>query len=255
MEDTELGTQSAHSCQDNDWFRKRIAELEKRNSELKELNDATVHILSTPIENIEVYCNTLLTDELIESNAEVKHHVERILHFSNQSKTLLTDLINLSCSASRELQQQKICISSLAHNIMAELSETTVQRQFELTVQPDLTIEADPLLIRILLINLLSNAWKYTAKEPITRIKLEAVESKNKIELIIRDNGIGFDSRWGDRLFDLFSRFCEDPEFEGSGIGLATAKRIVKRHGGEIWANGSPGRGAAFHITLPIRPV
>ena len=255
MEETELDTQSVDSCQDNDWFRKRIADLEKRNSELKELNDATVHILSTPIENIEVYCNTLLTDELIESGTEIKHHVERILHFSNQSKTLISDLINLSSSANTELRLQKVNVSTLAQNIMAELSETSVQRQLEFTVQPDLTVEADSLLIRILLINLLNNAWKYTAKEPVTRIKLESLESQNKIELIIRDNGIGFDSRWGDRLFDLFSRFCEDPEFEGSGIGLATAKRIVKRHGGEIWANGSPGRGAAFHIALPKKPV
>ena len=253
MEDIESHTQSLTSSEEIERFRQQIASLEDRNSELKALNDATVHILATPIENIEVYCSNPLSDVSTDSSIETQHHIERILHYTHQSKSLLNDLINLSSSASTELNLKTIDVSTMAQDILAELSEIADQRQLELLVQSDLSIEADPLLIRILFINLLGNAWKYTAKEPIARIRLEGLESQNKMEFIIRDNGIGFDSRWGDRLFDLFSRFCEDPDIEGSGIGLATAKRIVERHGGDIWANGSPGRGAAFHISLPIR--
>jgi light-regulated signal transduction histidine kinase (bacteriophytochrome) len=124
----------------------------------------------------------------------------------------------------------------------------------EWSVDPDLTARADPALIRVALENLLSNAWKYTSRQATARIDFGSVQHNGDVVYCVCDNGVGFDMQYAHKLFGVFQRLHRESEFPGTGVGLATVQRIVRRHGGEIWAEAKENQGAAFYFTLPVQP-
>jgi len=141
-------------------------------------------------------------------------------------------------------------LSDLARDIAAELQRATPERLVEFAIAPHLKAQGDPRLLRVVLDNLLRNSWKYTAKQARPRIEFGSVEENGGRAFMVRDNGAGFDMKYADKLFGVFQRLHSAAEFEGTGIGLATVRRIINRHGGRIWAEGAVDQGATFYFTL-----
>ncbi|MGH7544675.1 MAG: sensor histidine kinase, partial [Gemmatimonadota bacterium] len=141
-------------------------------------------------------------------------------------------------------------LSALAAEIADELRRESPEREVECSIAPGLEVRGDPRLLRVALENLLRNGWKYTANQPSPRVELEAIERDGERVFVVRDNGAGFDMKYADKLFGVFQRLHSAAEFEGTGVGLATVRRILIRHGGRIWAEGAVDGGATFYFTL-----
>src|SRR5690606_25553566 len=148
------------------------------------------------------------------------------------------------------LDVQQVDLSALARDVASELQRAEPRREVEIEIEDDLEVTADPRMLRIALENLLGNAWKFTAGRSPGRIELGCTEAEGETVFHLRDNGVGFDMAYVDQLFRAFQRLHDAREFPGTGIGLATVQRIIHKHGGRIWAEGEPGRGAVFHFTL-----
>jgi light-regulated signal transduction histidine kinase (bacteriophytochrome) len=138
----------------------------------------------------------------------------------------------------------------MARSISEDLRRTDPARQVEFIFPAKLEVEGDHHLLRIAMENMIGNAWKYTSKRPDARIEMGAQEREGRQTFFVRDNGVGFDMAYTDRLFGAFQRLHSAKEFEGTGIGLATVQRIIRRHGGRVWAEGEVGKGATFYFTL-----
>jgi len=164
---------------------------------------------------------------------------------------LIDDLLELSRVTSAELNRSRIELSGLARNIGDELQRKEPARTVGVSIEDGLVVEVDGRLLRIALDNLLGNAWKFTAKVPEPRIEFGAEQRNGARVFFVRDNGAGFDMKYAHKLFRPFQRLHSETEFPGTGIGLATVRRIVERHGGRVWAEGAPGRGASVFFTLP----
>jgi light-regulated signal transduction histidine kinase (bacteriophytochrome) len=168
--------------------------------------------------------------------------------------TLLIDhLLELSRVARSEVHRRRVDLGELGHAIVADLRQAQPARQVEVDIAGDLVAHADPTLVRAVLENLLGNAWKYSALTPNARIELRGEVGEHAVYRV-RDNGAGFDMAHAGKLFVPFQRLHSAEEFEGTGVGLATVQRIVRLHGGEVWADAAPGRGATFSFTLAPRP-
>ena len=139
----------------------------------------------------------------------------------------------------------------MAHDILASLKLTAPARLTEIVVDPDLVLTGDPQLLRLVMENLLNNAWKFSRKSDVVRISLGRVSDAGVSAICVRDHGVGFEQRYADRLFRAFSRLHNDPQFEGLGVGLAKVQRAIHAQGGRIWARAQAGAGAAFYFTLP----
>jgi light-regulated signal transduction histidine kinase (bacteriophytochrome) len=164
---------------------------------------------------------------------------------------LIDALLELSRVSRADLHRERVDLSGMAAEILETLRERSGDRRVETVVQPNVVMSGDPRLLRALLQNLLVNAWKFTSRRPDARIEFTTVERNgHPPSVVVRDNGAGFDMAYASKLFGAFQRLHSDKDFEGTGVGLATAQRIVNRHGGEIWAEGASGKGASFYFTL-----
>lgn len=163
---------------------------------------------------------------------------------------LIDDLLQLSRITRTEVTSQNVDLTRLAEEVTRTLYVTGSQRQVEFCIEQALTTPGDPHLLRILLDNLLGNAWKFTANQPQARIALGTIKIEDQSAFFVRDNGAGFDMRYADKLFGAFQRLHGANEYPGTGIGPATAQRIIRRHGGRIWAEGQINQGAIFYFTL-----
>ena len=163
---------------------------------------------------------------------------------------LIDDLLHLSQVERAPLRRQPVDLSTIARSVAGALQRADPDRQVDIRIANGLAADGDPGLLRALLENLLGNAWKFTATTPAARIELAAAEDADTIVYAVRDNGVGFDMAFADRLFAPFQRLHTVAEFPGTGIGLATVQRIVGRHGGRVWAEAEVGKGAAFFWTL-----
>ena len=159
-------------------------------------------------------------------------------------------LLDLSRIARGEMRHEKVNLSSLAEDVATELERSQPGRRVEFAIQGDLVVEGDRRLLRLALENLLGNAWKFTAKKPEARIEFGAADQDGAPAYYVRDNGAGFDEAYVGKLFGAFQRLHGQDEFDGVGIGLAAVARVVRRHGGRVWAEGETGRGATFYFTL-----
>ena len=163
---------------------------------------------------------------------------------------LIDDLLHLSRITRSQVVRKRIDLSAMVAEVAAELQQSEPQRRVEITVPPGLEVTADPKLLHAVVNNLLGNAWKFTTNRAAARISVGTLRQGDEAIYFIRDNGAGFDMRYVDKLFGAFQRLHSSEEFAGTGIGLATVKRVITLHGGRIWAEGTVGEGATFYFTL-----
>ncbi len=230
--------------------RERTAELEASNRELEAFSYSVSHDLRGPLRGIEGFAHVIGEDYADCLGAAGRDHLERIRQAAKRMSQTIDDLLELARISRAEMHRREVDLSALAHACAGDLREAS-PRAAQLSIAPGLQATADPTLVASLVGILLDNAWKFTARQPEPRIAFGAEKRAGETVFFVRDNGAGFDMAYADKLFQPFQRLHRPDEFPGAGIGLATAARIVRRHGGRIWAEGAPGQGATFWFTLP----
>lgn len=232
----------------------RTAELVAANRELEAFAYSVAHDLRAPLRGISGFSRTLLDDHAGQLDETGREHLERVSRAAQHMGELIDDLLKLSMLGSHEIYPVEANLSRMAGEILAELVKAAPQRKVETLVAPDCTVTGDARLLRVLMQNLLENAMKYTGREAQARIEFACTPTAGGSVFHVRDNGAGFDMSHAERLFQPFRRLHRVEDFEGTGIGLATAARILARHGGRIWAEAEKGKGATFFFTLPVGP-
>ena len=228
----------------------RTVQLEAANRELEAFSYSVSHDLRAPLRSIDGFSQALLEDYADSLDATGQEFLARVRAASQRMSVLIDDLLRLSRVTRGELHREKIDFSALAQTISLELAGAQPERSVETIIAPGLSANADPRLMRVALENLLSNAWKYTAKHKAARIEFGQTEHEGRLCFFVRDDGAGFDMAYADKLFSAFHRMHTPREFEGTGIGLATAQRILHRHGGRIWAEAAVEQGATFFFLV-----
>jgi len=211
------------------------------------------HDLRAPIRVVEGFTRILKEDYGHVLDRIGNDHLDRVLGAAARMSGMIDALLGLSQLSDKPLERQPVNLSQLAAYVAEDLRRQWPQRQVGLHIEPDLQVQGDPTLLRMVLENLLGNAFKYTGKCSDAQVWFERNPSEPRSVFTVRDNGAGFDMRFADRLFGAFQRLHSASEFQGTGIGLVSVRRIVRRHGGEIWAQAEPGKGARFHFTLAPR--
>lgn len=229
----------------------RTAELAAANRELEAFAYSASHDLRAPLRSIEGFARILIEDLALRLGDEGREHLERIWHAAGRMNALIDDLLMLSMAGRQDLQPAEVDVSALAADILAELQRTVPDRRIATRVATGCKATGDARLLRVLLQNLLENAVKYSGRQAEAHIEFGCTGTGRDRVFHVRDNGTGFDLQRAKRLFEPFQRFHSAEDFEGTGIGLVTSSRIVARHGGRIWAEAEPGKGAAFFFTLP----
>jgi PAS domain S-box-containing protein len=224
--------------------------LNATNKELESFAHTLSHDLQAPLRRINGWIEVLLGDFDTELPEKVKEYLERIDYNSREMRGLVDAILNFSRVMGAEITAMEVDLGAIALRLAEELQNDQPQRKVDFRLGEELHCEGDPLMLSLLLKNLLSNAWKYTGSTEDAVIEFGCNEHDGRKIFFVKDNGVGFDSLKADKLFIPFQRLHVGTEFEGSGIGLATAQRIVHRHGGRIWAEGEPGAGATFFFTL-----
>jgi PAS domain S-box-containing protein len=228
----------------------RTARLETAIKEQESFSYSVSHDLRAPLRHINSY-SALLAEECAAClTPEALSYLERIRFASRSMGKLIDDLLELSRIGRSKLMKSRVDLGALAGAIFFRMREAEPERRVELVVAADLVAQGDPILLQQALENLLDNAWKYSRQRESARIEVGTVRLKGKEVFFVRDNGAGFDMAYRDKLFGAFQRL-HGAEFEGTGIGLATVKRIVERHGGEVWAEGAVDAGATIYFTIP----
>lgn len=227
----------------------RAAELEAANRELETFSHSVSHDLRRPLTNINGYCQVILHLFADQTGPEPVKYVREIYDETLKMNRLIETLLDFSQVAKGAPRRHLLDLSAMVRKVGDELQHSAPGRRVSLTIEEGLWAQGDPDLVRIVLENLLGNAWKYTGKREEAVIRFFQCESDGEKVFAVSDNGAGFDNSKADRLFLPFQRLHRD--FEGHGIGLATVQRIIHRHGGKIWAEGEPDRGATFFFTLP----
>lgn len=228
----------------------RTRELEVSNQELQAFSYSVSHDLRAPLRTIDGFSLALAEDFADVLNAEGRDYIQRVRGGVQRMGTLIDALLQLSRVTRSEVQRETVNLSELTTQIFGDLVDHEVNRGATFVAEPGLTTQADPRLMRVAFENLLGNALKFTSKTPQARIEFGQMEKDGQTVYFIRDNGAGFDMQYVDRLFTAFQRLHGDRDFKGSGIGLATVSRIIRRHHGNIWAEGATGAGATFYFTL-----
>ncbi len=229
---------------------KRAAELLAANSELDAFAYSVSHDLRAPLRSIDGFSQVLLEDYGAQLDDGGRDSLDRVRAASQRMATLIDELLKLARVTRAEMRTERVDLSGLARDIVGEIQRTTPDRQVEFAIAPGLEAEGDAQLLRVVLDNLLRNGWKYTGKQPQPRVEFTAVDENGDRVVVIKDNGAGFDMKYADKLFGVFQRLHSSAEFEGTGVGLATVRRIINRHGGRIWAEGVVDQGATFYFTL-----
>lgn len=227
-----------------------LAEVEHANKELEAFSYSVSHDLRAPLRAIDGFSKAFMQDYGGTLNDQGRGYLERVRAGTKRMTRLIDDLLGFSRITRAPLRRERVDLTELGRKVLGELSEREPQRPVESIIARDLVVAGDPQLLGVVLENLLGNAWKFTAKQPAARIELGREARDGDAVFFVRDNGAGFDMKHATKLFTPFQRFHAETEFEGTGIGLATVQRIVARHGGRIWAEASPGQGAAFFFTL-----
>ncbi|GAM10842.1 cyanobacterial phytochrome B [Geobacter sp. OR-1] len=231
-------------------IRERTVQLELANNELETFCYTVSHDLRAPLRHIKGFAN-ILSEECANSLNELGIDcLKRISNASSRMSALIDDLLHLSRVSKLEIRHTNYDLSRSAEKIIAMFRDTEPNRNVRTFVEPGLIASGDATLLDLVLQNLIGNAWKYSSENPEAVIKVGKDNSKGKQVFYVRDNGVGFDMAYSKKLFQVFERLHGD-EFEGTGIGLATVKRVIARHGGRIWAEAAVGEGATFYFTLP----
>ncbi len=231
----------------------RTVQLEAANQELESFSYSVSHDLRSPLVHIDGFSQILLEDFSDRLGSDGVNYLQRIRTGTKRMGQLISDLLELSRVSRGEIRRQQVNLSKIAHLILQELQTAAPNRLTTSLVPPDVMAHGDVRLLRVVLENLFGNAWKYSSKQERAVIEFGVTEVAGETAYYVRDNGVGFDMAYAGKLFGAFQRLHGISEFEGTGIGLATVQRIIRRHGGRVWAEGAVGRGATFYFTLGPR--
>jgi PAS domain S-box-containing protein len=227
--------------------------LELSNRELEAFSYSVSHDLRAPLRAINGYAHFLEEDYLDRLNEEGKRYLRVIQQSADHMNQLISDLLNLSRVSRTEINLTAIDMQEAVQTLFNQITSEQEKAEFEWTIEDLPTIKCDPILIKQVWQNLISNALKYSQNASVKRIEISATENEKYVVFCVKDYGAGFNPKYKDKLFGVFQRLHSEDEFEGSGIGLAIVQRIILRHGGEVWADGKIGEGAAFFFSLPKR--
>jgi len=238
----------------NATLEERVAErtrsLEAANRELEAFSYSVSHDLRAPLRGVSGFSQLLHEGYAQQLDDTGRAYLDRVKAAAAKMARLIDDLLNLSRIARQSIHREPVDVSALATELVQELRDADRSRQVEASIEPGLTVHADAGLTRILLANLLDNAWKFTSQTPDARIEVASATLEGRAGFVVRDNGAGFDTAFADKLFAPFQRLHGEAEFPGTGIGLAIVQRIVHQHDGEVRVEASVGGGAAFTFTL-----
>ena len=229
---------------------RRTAELKNINRELESFSYSVSHDLRAPLRGINGFSEALEEDYGDDLDETARGYLGRIRKACLRMNNLIDDMLNLSQIAKSDLTIIEVDLSAMCLEILNEYKLNRPERKTAINIEPAIKVPGDPGLLRILLVNLIGNAWKYSSKKDITMIDFGMADTPRGRAVYLRDNGAGFDMARADKLFAVFQRLHKEDEFEGTGVGLATVQRVIYRHSGEIWAQGAPGEGATFYFTL-----
>ncbi|MEE2729477.1 MAG: ATP-binding protein [Pseudomonadota bacterium] len=236
----------------NHSLQKRSRDLESSNAELEAFSYSVSHDLRAPLRALDGFSKTLLEEYGEQLDERGQHRLQRIRAAAQKMGVLIDDMLNLSRVSRTEVQRSSVDISAMANHIVQDLQQRSPKTNATIQVQPGMQGEADPSLLRIALMNLLENAWKFTGKTEAPSIEIKQIHSDDEQSAVycVSDNGAGFNMEYQKKLFTAFQRLHDARDYPGTGIGLATVKRVISKHGGRIWAKGEEGHGASFHFTL-----
>lgn len=238
----------------NDELENKVIERTKMlriaNKELEAFSYSVSHDLRAPLRSIDGFSQALIEDYGDTLDSTAKNYLNRVRSAAQRMSILIDDMIKLAKVSRTELSKKRINLSEIAESISTSLSEMDPDRDAEFIIQPNLNVMGDANLMKVVLQNLLENAWKFTSKEEKTRIEIGSKSVDNETVYYVRDNGAGFDMNYAKKLFTPFQRLHKEADFPGTGIGLSTVQRIIHRHLGRIWAEGKPGEGAEFCFTM-----
>ncbi len=229
----------------------RSAALQAANQELEAFSYSVSHDLRAPLRHIDGFIDLLQRHVGQSLDDKAQRCLTTIADAAGDMGALIDDLLLFSRMGRAEMQRSRVDLSALVDEVRASLESELRDRQMEWCIGELPTVTGDPAMLRLVLVNLVGNAVKYTAGRPATRIEIAATEADGQDVVFVRDNGVGFDMQYVSKLFHVFQRLHRAEEFEGTGIGLANVRRIISRHDGRTWAEGEVGRGATFYFSLP----
>jgi PAS domain S-box-containing protein len=228
----------------------KLAQLGAVNKELESFSYSVSHDLRAPLRHIGGFGRILMDEHAQELSEDGRLYLTRVLHAADHMGHLIDDLLNLARIGRSETVKKRVTLGELVRQVIAELPEEDGKRQIEWRIEPLPELDCDPGLMKLVFVNLLSNAVKFTRACQAAVIEVGTRDIDGATALFVRDNGVGFDPKYADKLFGVFQRLHKQEDFEGTGIGLATVQRIIRRHDGEIWAESELGRGATFTFTV-----
>jgi two-component system, sensor histidine kinase and response regulator len=226
------------------------AALESANKELEAFSYSVSHDLRAPLRAIDGFSQSIIDDCADKLDANGQELLSRVRNACKRMGQLIDDLLNLSRITRAEMHYERVDLTAIATAILGEMQRDHPERPMTVHVAQGLIAKGDPRLLRIVLENLLGNAWKFTTKRSDATIEFAAMSDNDEKIFIVRDNGAGFDMAYATKLFGAFQRLHSSTDFPGTGIGLATVQRIIHRHGGRIWPESAVGAGTTFHFTL-----
>jgi len=230
---------------------RRTEELERANRNLGAFTYSVAHDLRSPLRAMSGFSRVLLEEYGERLDETGRGYAQRVYDATVRMARLIDDLLQLSRMSSAEVDRQRLDLSAIVRAIAADLQAQEPGRRAAFDVEDRIVAPVDGELFRTVLQNLLNNAWKFTAKREEARIQFGAIQAEaDKTAFFVRDNGVGFDDAYADKLFEPFQRLHSGDEYPGTGIGLASACQVVERHGGSIWAEGKVDQGATFYVTI-----
>jgi PAS domain S-box-containing protein len=235
----------------NEELKRHVAQLQAANAELEAFSYSVSHDLRAPLRHLNGFIEMLNKRTAKGLDEKSKHYLDVISASSNQMGRLIDDLLGFSRAGRVEMKREEMDSNTLAREVIAELSDETRGRNVVWEIKTLPRVVGDPALLRLVWTNLISNALKFTRGRSRSIIEIEAEERGKDYVFHVKDNGVGFDMKYKHKLFGLFQRLHRPEEFEGTGVGLANVQRIVRRHGGSVWAEGVLGEGATFSFSLP----
>jgi PAS domain S-box-containing protein len=238
----------------NTELQQKVAEISAVNNELETFSYSVSHDLRAPLRHIDGFARILLEEHAQELSKDGLHDLDRIVSAVNHMGHLVDDLLNLARIGRKEMARQRVDLDELVRQVLAELPQEERTREIEWRIEPLPPVDGDAGLLKLAFFNLLSNAAKFTRTRQPAVIEVGTSGSPEAPVIFVRDNGVGFDPQYADKLFGVFQRLHRQEDFEGTGIGLATVQRIIHRHGGEIWVEAALDRGATFFLTLKPAP-
>jgi light-regulated signal transduction histidine kinase (bacteriophytochrome) len=228
----------------------RTHQLEAANAELDAFAYSVSHDLRAPLRAMGGFAQALTEDYSNRLDGNALDYLQRIGKASQRMGRMIDDILNLSRTMRLDMNMTPVNLSAISEAILSQYREAEPDRKVAVIVAPDIVVRGDARLLEMVLRNLIHNAWKFSGNEPQSRIEFNSLQMDNQRVFFVRDNGAGFDMAYVDKLFGIFQRLHPKTEFEGSGIGLATVARLIRRHGGRVWGESVEFEGATFYFTV-----